>query len=138
MNKIGIILIIGFAFLSCDKVKKTQKTITGVWSIHQYKYTTATGLAYFYEAEGTMDFGSCDGELCNYGLSMVYQNQGAQEKIESGTIDLDENNSFVLHRLNTDGTSSLLDYGRIILLTKDDLKMEFKDESGLHEFVLLK
>ncbi len=125
-------------FSGCNKVEKTQRTLTGVWNVHQYKFTTSTGFSYYYESEGTMDFGSCDGELCNYALNFIYQNQGSQSKIESGTIDVDENNNFQLNRLNPDGTSTLIEYGRIILLTKDDLKMEFADETGLHEFVLLK
>lgn len=138
MNKLWSILLISFLFTGCDKIEKTQKILTGVWSIHQYRYTVASGLSYFYDAEGTMDYGSCDGELCNYSLNMTYYNQSLLEKIESGTIDLINDETFVLNRNNADGSTTLLDYGRILLVTKDDLKMEFKDESGLHQFVFQK
>ena len=71
-----MLLLVGFLFVGCDKVKKTQQTLTGVWTVIQYKITAPTGLAYFYEAEGSMSFGSCDGELCDYSLKIDYQDQG--------------------------------------------------------------
>jgi len=139
MNKLWLILLVGFLFVGCDKVKKTQKTLTGVWTVIQYKKTLATGLAYFYDSEGTLSFGSCDGELCDYSLKINYQDQGTTlQKHESGTIALQDDEYFFLHRNNPDGTVTLLDEGRIILMTKDDLKIEFHDEVGIHEFVFQK
>lgn len=139
MNKLLVLLFIGFAFSGCDKVKKTEKILTGVWNAIHYKITLGTGLSYKYDVSGTMDFGSCSGEFCDYCLNITYQNNGNSiQKYNTGTILVKDNDNFVLNRLNADGTTTVLTYGVILLMTKDDLKLEFLDEAGVHQFVFQK
>lgn len=137
MNKVLVLLLVLFSFSACDKVKKTEKKISGVWTIYQYKFENALGLIYYYPVSGTMDFGSCGGDQCQYALRADYEKDGANlTKYEDGTINLTDTDKFSLDRIEADGTITHLDEGRFLLLTKDDIKLIFQDETGVHEFIL--
>ncbi len=140
MNKWLLFLLVAGLLVSCDKVKKTEKTVTGKWSVYQYQFTAPTGLVYYFESEGRMDFGSCGGSLCDYTIHIDYINQNGNpgQKYENGQIEFTDETSFLLHRNNPDGTVTTLTYGRILLMTKDDIVLHFTDEAGLHEFILQK
>lgn len=139
MSKALLFLLLGLSLFACDKVKKAEKDITGVWTIYQYKITLGNGLVYYYPANGTMDFGSCGGGTCNYALRVNYLKDTLDsQKYEDGTIDIKDDLNFTLDRNNPDGSITHLDYGRFLLITKDDIKIHFRDASGLHEFVLQK
>lgn len=139
MRSIIWIAFLGITLTSCDKIAKTERTITGVWELIEYKYTAPTGLIYFLSSEGVIDFGSCGDHLCNYSIHIDYQNNGGNyTKYEHGKISFSDEHSFTLERENANGTTTLITYGSILLITKDDLQIEFSDEHGLHEFVLQK
>lgn len=133
------IAFLSIIFSSCDKIAKTESMITGVWDLVEYKYTAPTGLIYFLTSDGAIDFGSCGDHVCNYSIRINYQNNGGNyTKYEHGKINFADEHSFTLERKNPNGTTTLITYGSILLITKDDLKLEFSDEYGLHEFVLQK
>lgn len=140
MYKALFVLMLGFSLFGCDKVKQTEKNITGVWSVYQYKITLVSGLVYYYPANGTVDFGSCGSGTCNYALRVDYQKDGLdKQKYEDGTIgEITKDGFFNMNRINADASMTYLDYGRFLLITKDDIKFHFQDETGLHEFVLQK
>ena len=139
MNKLIILFFVGFALSGCDKVKKTEKTLTGIWTAIHYKHTLGTGLSYKYEVSGTMDFGNCGGKFCDYCLNVTYQNEtNSIQKYNKGTIEVMDDKNFILNRLNADGTTTVLTYGAFLMINKDDLKMEFLDETGIHQFVFQK
>ncbi len=137
MNRLLLLVLLLFSLAACDKVKKTEKTLTGVWTLFQYKYTNSLGLKYFYPVSGTMDFGTCGGGTCQYSLRADYlKDSSLVKKYEDGSIQLSEGDTFTLDRLESDGSFTHLDEGRFLLLTKDDIKLRFIDESGAHEFIL--
>jgi len=139
MYKAFLFLLLGLSLFACDKVKKAEKDITGVWTIYQYKITLSSGLVYYYPASGKMDFGSCGGKTCNYALRVDYLKDNlAAQKYEEGIIDIKDDLNFMMDRNNPDGTITHLDYGRFLLITKDDIKLHFRDADGLHEFILQK
>ena len=140
MRKVILLLSISLILLGCDKVKRNQKHLDGTWTIYEYQYTApTTGLIYFFESTGTMSFGNASGKNINYAIDINYLNQGNYyDKMESGVIEFQDDEYFLMHRQNSNGTITVLDYARILLITKDDLKLEFQDEYGLHEFILQK
>ena len=138
-SKLFLILLLAAVVLSCDKVENVHKKLTGVWTITSYTFLNSNSLTYYYPADGTMSFGSCGSAICNYNLNLKYEAQGIlQEKINRGTMDFVDDEYFLMHRENSDGSISLIEYARVILLTKDDLKIAFTDEYGAHELVLYK
>lgn len=137
MNKVTVFLFVALILGACDKVKKTEKTLTGIWTLYQYKHTNSLGLEYFYPVSGTMDFGSCGNALCQYSLRADYTSNGqALTKYEDGNIHITDTDKFTLDRFEEDGSTTQLDEGRFLLMTKDDIKLAFTDESGVHEFIL--
>lgn len=137
MNKIAVFLFVALTLGACDKVKKTEKTLTGVWTLYQYKHTNSLGLEYFYPVSGTMDFGSCGDAICHYSLRADYTvNSQAQTKYEDGSINISDTDKFTMDRFETNGSITHLDEGRFLLMTKDDIKLAFSDETGVHEFIL--
>lgn len=139
MKQVLLVLFLLLTLASCDKIQKTEKTITGIWNLYEYKFTAPTGLVYYWTSEGTVDFGSCGDEVCNYSIHIDYQNDGGSfTKYENGKIHFSDETSFSLERINANGTTTILSYGKIQLVTKDDLQLEFSDEHGLHGFVLQK
>lgn len=137
MNKFAALLLVLLTLIACDKVKKTENILSGIWTLHQYKYTNALGLEYYYPVNGTMDFGSCGDALCHYALRANYSKDGQDlTKYEDGNINLSDTDKFTLDRTEPNGTITHLDEGRFLLMTKDDIKLVYSDESGLHEFIL--
>lgn len=131
--------MIALVISSCDKIEKTEKRITGIWELIEYKYTAPTGLIYFLPSTGTIDFGSCGEHICSYSIHINYENNGGNyTKYEHGNISFSDETTFTLDRINSNGTITTLNYGKILLMTKDDLQLEFSDEQGLHEFILQK
>jgi hypothetical protein len=133
-----MLVLLLFSLAACDKVKKTEKTLTGVWTLFQYKYTNSLGLKYYYPVSGTMDFGTCGGATCQYSLRADYLKDGSLlKKYEDGTLNLsDDGESFTMDRLESDGSITHIDDGGFLLMTKDDIKLLFIDENGGHEFIL--
>ncbi|MDX2362147.1 MAG: hypothetical protein QNK23_15170 [Crocinitomicaceae bacterium] len=137
-TKFLLLIMIGVLAFSCDKVASTQEKLTGVWTIEKYTFINYNSLSYIYPATGYMSFGSCEGSLCYYDIFMEYNNGVPSEKYAYGNIELLDEEKFNLHRTNDDGTVTVLPNNRIILLTKDELKLEFTDEIGLHILILEK
>lgn len=139
MRKLIVLFILGVSLVGCDKVKKNLKYLDGNWTLYEYQYTSATGLIYFYESSGTVSFSNIGENTCDYAMDITYLKQGTNYVIDDhGTINFIDEEYFEMNRVNQDGSITLLDYARIILITKDDLKMEYKDEYGIHEFILQK
>lgn len=139
MRNLVILLIVGLSLTACNKVKHTLKYLDGNWNLYEYQYTNPLGLTYFYESTGGWSFTNIGEKTCDYSLNIHYIKDGTgYDKIESGQMELTDEDSFLLHRDNGNGTTTTLTYGTIYLITKDDLKLEFGDEYGLHEFILQK
>lgn len=140
MYRLLLVFALALPLSGCNKIEKTEKTITGVWTIVKYKFTEDTGIVYYFPCTGTMSFGSCGDKVCVYDLRADYTSGSGNpyQKYNDGHIELTGENDFVLHRNNPDGSVTTLTYGHIALMTKDDLQLEFHDSIGLHEFVLQK
>ena len=139
MHKYFTLILLVFILGACNKVKKTEKILTGVWSLYQYKVTNNLGLVYYYPVQGTMDFGSCGGAKCNYSLRADYTKDGIQmTKYEDGIINISETDKFTLDRIEADGSMTHIEDGRFLLITKDDIKLVYSDVSTVHEFILQK
>lgn len=135
-----LVFALGVIVISCSKTEKTQNKLAGEWIVYEYKVTNLNGLTYFYPAEGTLSFKNCSENICDYFIDITYDVQGTiNSKNESGTLVLHEDGEYYdLNRQNTNGSTTVLENGRIILLTSDDLKTQFGDEFGLHQFILEK
>lgn len=125
----------------CDKQEQVRKDLDGEWKIIEYRFTNYNSLTYIYPATGTMTFENCPDEICSYSLNLNFDVQGTPySKKESGKYEfLDEKGEYYrLYRENANGTVSTIETGRIILITKKDLKTEFTDEYGNHLLILEK
>lgn len=140
VTKILSLLIVSLIVISCSKTKKTVNKLEGEWQVHEYKVTNSNGLTYFYPADGTITFKNFSENICDYFIDITYDNQGTTySKNESGTLILHEDGEYYdMNRINADESTTVLEDGRIVLLTSDDLKTHFGDEFGLHAFILEK
>ena len=140
-NKILFILL-SFLFLtsSCDKIKKTEKMMDGEWTIYSLKVTKSNGLSYYYETTGTISYSDFNGDKGRYELKMSYITPNATVvKNEKGNIVLREKGEFFdMYRENTDGSITEILDGRIILITKNDIKMHYTDDNETFLFILEK
>lgn len=140
LNRLVYILLVLLVAVSCSKVNRTQKKLNGEWDIIGYKITKPSGLTYHYDPSGKANFGSCTGSLCEYSIDMDYQDQGV-------TIDFSNNGNyefvkedgeyFDIYRDNGGNFDTIKD-ARIIMITRDDLLLEFGDLSGRHIFTMAK
>lgn len=141
MNRVLFILVlISVLFTNCSKIEKAKKRIDGTWNAVTYKHTSNLGFSYFYTAEGVFNFDNCSEDICSYSIDIDYSNSTASgSKSEYGKyFFVDEKGDFFnFYRTEINGVDTL-DYGRIILLTKSDLKIEYDDSTGRHTYVLEK
>ncbi len=139
-NSIFFILILSSVLFACNKQKSVVKKLTGEWSIYSYTFQNLQGLSYKYTAQGSFRFDNCESDYCSYELKMNYIVSGqSYVKNESGTYKVeDDGEYFTLKRINSDGSISILTENRILLINKDQLKLLFQDEIGIHHFILEK
>lgn len=140
VNKLLFILSVLFLFSSCDKIKSTEKEMDGEWTIYSLKVTKYTGLSYYYETTGTITYSDFNGDEGRYALDMTYITpSGTIEKHEKGKIVLKEKGEYYdLYRENTDGSITEILNGRIVLITKNDIKTHFADNDETFLFILEK
>lgn len=137
-NSVAAFVLVQFLFASCDKVDRTKKKFSGTWNVYSYRLIDHNGFTHEYPASGTVYFEFCENESCAYTLNLTYDVSGnSLIKAESGLYHLKDSEYYELYR-NSTGTIDTLDYGRILLLTRKDLKTEFKDDDGIHVLVLEK
>ena len=139
-NKLCIFFTISTLLISCNKVKKLEKEITGEWSVLTYTYQNNQGFSFIYDADGTFLFENCKSAPCSYQLSLSYINNGTSYiKNEDGNYSVQNDaEHYTLIRNNPDATTTTLDNGRVILVNKDQMKTFFQDEEGTHHFILQK
>lgn len=140
LNKAIIFISFILILFSCSKTNRTKKKIDGTWKAVTYQRTDNLGFSSHYDATGTFELDNCENELCNYVINVNYSNTtGSGSKIESGEyffID-DEGEYFSMYR-TVNGITDTVDYGRVILVTKSDLKIEYVDLQGRHIYILEK
>lgn len=140
-NKIIFILFsVLFITSSCDKIKQTEKMMDGEWTIYSLKVTKYTGLSYYYETTGTITYSDFNGDEGRYELNMSYITpNGTIDKHEKGKIVLKEKGKFYdMYRENSDGSITEILDGRIILITKNDIKMHYTVDNETLLFILEK
>lgn len=115
--------------------------MAGEWTLAKYKYTNSSGLSYYYPASGTFDFDNCQEDTCNYQINFNYTINDTTEnkKFNGWYYFVDENAEyFDMVNIETSGVVDTLRNGRVILITKSDMKTEFSDSTGRHTFWLEK
>jgi len=133
-------LLISLILFACNKQRNVLKELTGNWTIYSYTFQSNNGLSYKYDSEGTFYFENCKNEYCSYELNMTYVKLGQQYlKNDLGDYKVEKDGEhYTLRRQNTDGTTSTFTKNRILLINKDQIKMLFQDEIGIHHFILVK
>ncbi len=123
---------------SCDKEQRTKKKLAGSWNIIEYQYSNFSGLTYRYDTYGQMTFENCEDALCNYAIDMYFINQGdTSYRNDNGYYELIKgSDNYILYKMDSSGITDTLDNGRIILLTKKSLKIEFTEFYQRHLFIL--
>lgn len=93
-----------------------------------------------YDANGTFQLDNCDQTLCSYAINVNYSNSTNNGLIsefgEYFFVD-DEGEHYSMYRTKN-GVMDTIDYGRVILVTKSDLKIEYVDQLGRHIYILEK
>ena len=139
-TKLFSFLLLFLVFTACNKQKSVVKKLTGEWNITSYTFQENNGLSYNYVANGTFHFDNCSSEYCAYELNMTFTVSGQNFlKNDVGEYKVEKDGEhFTLNRLNSDGTISTFLKNRILLITKDQMKMLIQDEFGVHHFILEK
>jgi len=139
-SKLLIIISILFLFSACDKVKSTGKKMDGEWTIYSLKVTKYTGLSYYYETTGTITYSDFNGDEGRYALDMTYITPNDTiVKHEKGKIVLKQKGEYYdMYRENSDGTITEILNGRIVLITKNDIKTHYTTNDETFLFILEK
>lgn len=132
------LLILGFS--SCDKYEKTQKRLSGTWTLVSYKFKNQQGLSYFPEASGTIFFDNCSDTVCAYSMSINYSSpQITGSRVEAGRYSMNDEFSTLFQTPIVGGVDQERISNFLSLLTRTDLKFQFTDSLGRsHHFVFEK
>ena len=139
-NSIIFLFIALFTLSSCDKKKQTDKRISGNWNIVTYTFINFQGFITEFESSGQFYISNITNSIGEYKLELIHSTENTEySKNEAGTVLInDDGESFMLNRINSDGTELLLDNGTIVFLNKTQLQIRFSDETGAHDYVLSK
>jgi hypothetical protein len=139
MKQLLFISLSALILVSCSKIKKTQKQLSGEWNIYSYRIIGVDGLTDYYETEGTITFEQLSDSTFSYNENFVSQfPSGANTYLREGIGTFKEKNAEYFDLVITSPTGFTYEDSRIILITNDDLKLEHNDANGKHIFVLQK
>lgn len=134
-------LVLLLIVTACSKTNQAHKKMAGDWVVTKYMYTNFSGLSYYYPISGDFIFDNCEEDTCNFQINCTYTVDSLDQNLtlQGRYFFLDENAEYY-ELLNIDSTGSIdtLHNGRVILLTKSDLKTEYSDSTGRHVFWLEK
>ena len=128
-----------FLLSSCNKVKQHSRKLDGTWTIYSYCQIQGGGFKEYYPAEGTITFVSNDdGSFTyeeNYAVytptdTIIYNRKGSGMLVGKRATDFE--------MTFTDPVSYAITDGSISVITKDDLKFQFRDNTSAHQFVFQK
>lgn len=137
--RITFLLFILILFCSgCDKIKRTKKKFLGEWTIVSLTTRDANGLTAEYEVEGKVNLTERQGEEFYFDESYTLSVNGVnyQSVQKSGLGSFRDSEYFELQLESP--SNELLDFCRIILLTKDDMKLEIRDLQYTYIYILQK
>ena len=138
--KIFISIVILLTLItSCDKVKRTKKDLFGEWEIISHKISDVNGFTTYYETTGTITFGELSQNSFTYSENYFYNYpNGIITSVREGdAVFNDESGDYYDLTISSPGAEELKNC-RIILITKDDLKLEQLDSGGIHIYILKK
>lgn len=141
MRTLGYISLVLLLLISCSKIKRTQKKLQGEWTIYSYRIIEPLGLTYWYEVNGTITFGAVEGNDDQFTYEDNYTYQGPSGPVSvnrTGVGTFTEKTSEYYDLMLNAPSSELITNCRIILITKDDLKIEHGTPNGTHIYVLQK
>ena len=123
--------------LACSKERATYKKLSGLWKITRYQYTNPQGLSYYPEVSGSLFIEDCDQHPCAYVLDITFVHPNVHgNRAESGEIQLNETGDH-FSLLPSDPTIADTD-NQIILLTKDQVKIQYFDGLGQSHHYIFK
>lgn len=128
-----ILFILLIVAPACNKLKKTNRLLSGTWEIISYRTLNLSGMTEYHNVSGSITFGNSTDSTFTYsedfqtGDSAVHQVGIGKFQSESGheyTIEITAPIQKTFHDCS------------IKILTKDDLKLEHRDNQYTHIFVL--
>ena len=126
----GFFLIL--VLYSCSKENRAYNKLVGIWEVTQARIVDGQGFTFYDESPiGTIEFQG-DTKVCTSNLTFSYQNLSEVPLIIYDTLDYNSaafiiNNKGGELEVFQDVFGSLSDKFRIIVLTKDDLVIEYYD-----------
>jgi hypothetical protein len=137
-SSITLLLVIT---LSCNKIERFEKKLSGTWNIKTLEFTNPNGLSYFYPAKGSISY--IDSETPGQGTytSNYYYIIGED------TVYVNENGSYGFNYEGTEfydiirengAESDTLKKARVLVITTSDLRTEMTEVHGRKSFVLTK
>jgi len=126
--------------MSCDKVEQSKKKLDGIWTIVSYEYTDSQGFNYYPEVNGKLFFENCEGNPCAYTIDIRFTHSVATgERVEQGTYTLDEKGEIMdLVQILPGGQTINKPNNKILLLTRNDLKIQYSESGATHEYIFEK
>ena len=122
---------------SCSKVKRTKKKIDGQWEIISYKRVNSSGLTHYYETTGTITFGEDTDSTFMYCEDYTFQGDTGPVVVQRTGIGTFVGENGLDYRLDLVlPTPTTLHECTFRLITKDDLKIEQRDNQYTYTIVL--
>lgn len=136
MNKVGIAISVFVLLLSCSKGEKAERKLSGKWNIIQFQVTNGSGLSYYYDASGFIEMGEFvdDSSELVVDLSYVKNNDTLYKKFSGNWIQKNDGEYFDILR-KTLSVIEKIEKGRILLITKTDLKTIYTDKDTTYTLI---
>lgn len=132
-----ILSLVLFILASCSKTKQTNKKIDGEWEIISYRTTSTSGLTHYYDATGTITFGASSDTSFTYAENYTVEGTSGPQLFQRQGIGTYLNELGLDHKLDILSPAiETLSECTFKLVTKDDLKIEQRDNSFTYTIVL--
>jgi len=137
--KYGVFIIVVLLLFACNKSERNAKWMDGSWTIYSYAQITSGGFVTYYPAEGTISFRETgSGNLSMEENFVYYTPTGTITINRTGIIRLNGKKGLDADITITEPNEVTIFNETIHLLTRDDLKIEYRESGIGHLFVLQK
>lgn len=136
MNKLVLIIGIVVVSLSCSKGRKAEKKLSGKWNIIQFQLTNGSGLSYYYDATGFIEMSEFvnDSSELNVDLSYISDNDTLIKKFNGQWVQNEDGEYYdILRQMGS--VTDKIEKGRILLITKSDLKIIYTDKDTTYTLI---
>ena len=135
-------MVLTLLITGCNKEKRTSKKLEGNWSIVKYQFTNSNGFSEYYYPTVNVIISKFSSGKSSFRLTSNYTNNignSTQKNVDAQFEFKNKDAEYYTLNQIVDGalTDSIFD-GRILIVTKDEMRTEFTDSQGRHTYLLSK